>query len=66
MNPVMLQEIVELIATLGPLAVKEFLQLKSILSLSSDEKQNIANGLMASDRYDDEMGAHVTAWLAAN
>ena len=66
MNPIMVQEIVGLIAGLGPLVVKEFLQLKSILSLSSDEKANIAAAILASDKADDETIAHAQAWLAAN
>jgi len=65
-NPILIQEIVGLIAGLGPLVVKEFLALKSIMSLSSDEKANIAAAILASDKADDETIAHAKAWLAAN
>lgn len=66
MNPLLIQEIVGLLISLGPLAVKEFLQLESILNLSSDEKANIAAAIAASDKADDETITHAAMWLAAN
>lgn len=66
MNVNLITQIVGLLVSLGPLAVKGFLQLESVLNLSSDEKANIAAAIAASDKADDETIAHAAAWLAAN
>lgn len=66
MNPTLIGQIVGLIVSLGPLAVKEFLALESVLNLGSDEKANIAAAIAASDKADDETITHAAMWLAAN
>lgn len=62
MNPNLITQIVGLIVSLGPLAVKEFLALEAVLNLGGDEKQNIANAIIASDKADDDTIARAKVW----
>jgi len=66
MNPQLVEEIVALIAQIGPLGVELFLKLENSLNLGSNEKQNIANAIATSNAADAETVARVAAWMKAN
>jgi len=66
LSAALIEEIVSLIVQLGPLAVDLFLKLESLLNLTPDEKQNIANAIAASNQADQQTVAKVTAWMQAN
>ena len=59
-------EIIDLILSLGPQAANLFFQIESLLKLGTNEKQQIANALAASDTADAATIASATAWLEAN
>lgn len=59
-------EIIALITQIGPLGFKLFLALEARLSLTPDEKLNIANALAAADTADQDTVNHVAAWMLAN
>ena len=58
--------IIELILSLGPQAANLFFQIESLLNLSGDEKQQVANALAAANTADAATIASATAWLQAN
>lgn len=66
MNATLLTQIIQLIVSLGPLAVQEFLKLEAVLNLGSDEKQNIANAIAAANSADQDTIDAVAAWKKAN
>lgn len=66
MNPLLIQEIVSLIAALGPLGVDLFVKLEGLMNLSSDDKANIANAIAASDAADADTKSRAAKWIAGN
>lgn len=61
-----LDKIVALIVQLGPLAVELIIELETLLNLTPDQKQNIANAIAASNKADQDTVARVSAWMAKN
>jgi hypothetical protein len=59
MNP---QEIIQLINTLGPLAVELYLKLDAIGQLGPDEQANIKAQIAAGINIDDDTTARIADW----
>lgn len=66
MTPQLIEEIVALIAQLGPLAVDLFVKLEGLMNLGPDEKKNIANAIAAAQAADQDTINRVALWMKAN
>ena len=66
MNPQLLEEILALVLQIGPLGVDLFMKLESLLNLSADQKQNVANAIASANAADQDVINRVGTWMQAN
>lgn len=70
MNPTstaqLINEVIALILSGGPLVLNFFLKIEGLLNLGPDEKQNIANAIASANATDQDTINKVGAWMAAN
>lgn len=58
--------LIEALITGGPVIVDFFIKIESLMNLSPDDKQNIANAIAAANMTDQDTINKVGAWMAAH
>lgn len=66
MTPELILAIAQLIATIGPLGMDLYLKLESLMNLTPDEKQNVANAIAAANSANDATIDRVAQWMEQN
>lgn len=66
MTPITVAALIQALLAGGPVLIDFFIKIESLLNLTPDDKQNIANAIAAANTTDQDTINKVGAWMAAH